>query len=83
MVDCDTLSVKRGESYLKLIEIDFTETTEEIEDLKLISKYMLMTREQFEENLDKLKTASTKKFNILIEYTERVETWLVIYVKKK
>jgi hypothetical protein len=61
LVDLDTLSVKRGESYLKLIELDLAGTTGEVQDPRLISNSMLMTREQFEEHLEILKAMSNRK----------------------
>jgi hypothetical protein len=83
LVDCDTLSVKKGELYLKLVELDLAGTTREVQDPKLILNSMLMTREQFEEHLEILKVVSTEKFNSLTEYTEQeVESWLVSYVNK-
>jgi hypothetical protein len=60
LVDCDTLSVKKGELYLKLIELDLAGTTGEVQDPKLILNSMLMTREQFEEHLEILKVVSTE-----------------------
>jgi hypothetical protein len=45
LVDCDTLSVKRGESYLKLIELDLAGTTGEVEDPKFILNSIFMTKE--------------------------------------
>jgi hypothetical protein len=83
LVDCDTLSVKKGELYFKLIELDLAGTTGEVQDPKLILNSMLMTREQFEEHLEILKGVSTEKFNSMTEYTEHeVESWLVSYVNK-
>jgi hypothetical protein len=43
LVDCDTLSVKRGESYLNLTELDLAGTTGEVEDPKFILNYIFMT----------------------------------------
>jgi hypothetical protein len=77
------LSVKKGELYLKLIELYLVGTTREVQDPKLILNYMLMTREQFEEHLEILKIVSVEKFNSLNKYTEQeVESWLVNYVNK-
>jgi hypothetical protein len=44
--DLDTLSIKMGESYFKLIELDLAGTTGEVQDLRLISNYILITREK-------------------------------------
>ena len=83
MVDCDTLSVKKGELYFKFIELDLAGTTGEVRDPKIILNSMLMTREQFEEHLEILKVVSVKKFNSLTEYTKQeVESRLVSYVNK-
>jgi hypothetical protein len=83
MVDVDTLSVKNGESYLKLIELDLLGTTREVQDPKLILNSMLMTREKFQEHLEIMKGVSTEKFNSMNKYTENeVESWLVSYANK-
>jgi hypothetical protein len=81
--DLDVLSVKKGEAYLKLVELDLAGTTGEVQDPKLISNSILMTRKQFEEHVEILKGISTKKFNSMTEYTEQeIESWLVEYVNK-
>ena len=60
LVDGDTISVKRGEFHLKLIELDLSGTTGEVEDPKLILNSILMSKEQFEEKQELLKTASSE-----------------------
>jgi hypothetical protein len=83
LVNCDTISVKRGESYLKLIELDLAGTTREVEDPKFILNSILMSKEQFKEKLELLKSASAERFNSLTKYSElEVESWLVSYVNK-
>jgi hypothetical protein len=83
LVDCDTLSVKKGESYLKLVELDLAGTTREVEDPKFILNSIFMTKEQFEEKMELLKSASGERFNSLTEYSElEIESWLVNYVNK-
>jgi hypothetical protein len=83
LVECDVISVKRGELYLKLIELELVGSTEDVEDPHLIMNSILLSKEQMEEKLDSLKIASTKKFNNLTEYSEtEVESWLVHYVNK-
>jgi hypothetical protein len=83
LVDLDTLSVKKGESYLKLVELDLAGTTREVDDPKIILNSIFMTKEQFEKKLESLKSASTERFNSLTEYSEfEVESWLVNYVNK-
>jgi hypothetical protein len=54
--DLDILSVKRGECYLKLIDLDLVGTRGEVDDSKIILISVLMTKEQFEAKLETLKT---------------------------
>jgi hypothetical protein len=63
--DFDIISVKRGEFYLKLIELDLSRTTGEFDDSKIILNSIFMSKEQFEEKLESLKYASAKSFNSL------------------
>jgi hypothetical protein len=46
LVECDTISVKRGELYLKLIELDLAGSTRDVEDPHLILNSILMSKEQ-------------------------------------
>jgi hypothetical protein len=63
--------------------LDLAGTTREVEDPKFILNSIFMTKEQFEEKLELLKSASAEKFNSLTEYSElEVESWLVNYVNK-
>jgi hypothetical protein len=48
LVDCDTLSVKKGELYFKLIELVLAGTIREVKDPKSILNSILMTREKFQ-----------------------------------
>jgi hypothetical protein len=81
--DLDTLGIKTGECYLKLIDLDLVGTTGEVDDTKIILNSVFMTKEHFEEKLESLKYASTERFNGLTEYSEfEVESWLVNYVNK-
>jgi hypothetical protein len=83
LVDCDNISAKKGDLYLKLIELDLVGSTGDVENSHLILDSMFMSKEQFEEKVELLKTASTKRFNNLTEYSKlEVESWLVSYVKK-
>jgi hypothetical protein len=68
LVDLDTLSVKKGELYLKLIDLDLVGTTREVEDQNVILNSIFMTKEQFEKKLESLKSTSTERFNSLTEY---------------
>jgi hypothetical protein len=67
LVDCDTTSVKRGESYLKLIELDLARKTGEVEDQKFILNSIFMSKEKFKEKMELLKYASAERFNSLTE----------------
>jgi len=46
LYDLDILSIKKGEAYLKLVELDLAGITHEVQDPKLISISILMTREK-------------------------------------
>jgi len=83
LAKCDVNSVKRGELYLKLIELELVGSTNDVENLHLIMNSILLSNEQMEEKLDTLKIASSEKFNNLTEYSETdVESWLVYYANK-
>jgi hypothetical protein len=83
LVNVMSLVSKRGELYLKLIELELVGSTEDVEDPHLIMNSILLSKEQMEEKLDSLKIASAEKFNNLTEYSEtKVESWLVHYVNK-
>jgi hypothetical protein len=63
--------------------LDLTGSIEDVDDPHLILNYVLMSKVQFQEKLDSLKTVATKKFNNLTDYLEiEVESWLVSYVNK-
>jgi hypothetical protein len=66
--DLDTLGVKGGEVYLKLIDLDLVGTIGEVDDTKIILNFVFITKEQFEAKLESLKSASTERFNGLTEY---------------
>ena len=59
LVKCDVISVKRGELYLKLIELELVRSTEDVEDPHLIMNSILLSKGQLEENMDSLNIAST------------------------
>jgi len=83
LANCDTISVKRGASYLKLIELDLGGTTGEVEEQKFILNYIFMSKEQFKEKLELLKSSLDERFNSLTKYSElEVESWLLSYVNK-
>jgi predicted ATP-dependent Lon-type protease len=68
LVDWDTISFKRRELYLKLIELDLVGTTTEVEYPNFILNSIIMLKEQFEEKLDILKTTVVERFNSMTEY---------------
>jgi hypothetical protein len=81
--ECDVVSKKRSELYLKLIELELDGLTEGVEDSHLIMNSILLSQKQMEEKLHSLKIPSAKKFNNLTKYLEAaVESWLVHYVNK-
>jgi hypothetical protein len=81
--DLDTLSIKRGECHLKLIDLDLVGTTGEVDDTKIILNSVFMTKEKFEAKLESLKSQSAERFNGLTEYSGfEVDNWLVNYVNK-
>jgi hypothetical protein len=83
LVECDVMSVKMSELYLKLIELELVGSTEDVEDSHLILNSILLSKEQMEEKLDLLKIASAENFNNSTEYLEtEVESWLVLYMNK-
>jgi hypothetical protein len=49
LVECDFISVKRGEIYLKLIELELVGLMGDGEDPNLILNYILLSKEQMEE----------------------------------
>jgi len=69
LVDYDTISVNREESFLKLIELYLDGTIEEFVDPKFILNYILMSKKKVEEKIEFLKTALAKRFNSLTEYS--------------
>jgi hypothetical protein len=77
---CNEVIMKREELFRRLTEIDLAGTTDEVQDPKLILNSMLMTRQQFDEQVEILKGLSAKKFNGIIEYCEEeIKNWLVDY----
>jgi hypothetical protein len=70
LVDCDIVSVKKWDLYLKLIEVDLVGSIGDVEDPHLILNSILMSKKQFEEKMDLLKAESNKRFNNLIEYSK-------------
>ena len=83
MDNCNEIVNEKENLFRKLIEIDLERNTEEVQDPRLIKNSIFMTRKQFEEHVDILKSISAKKFNSIIEYDEReIENWLVDYANK-
>jgi hypothetical protein len=77
------LSCKNTEAYSKFIGLDIAGTTIEVADPNLISNSMLMTRQQFEEQVETLKKLSAEKFDSMVEYTyDDIDNWLVEYTNR-
>jgi hypothetical protein len=77
----NTLSVKRGECYLNVVELDLARKTIEGDFFKVILNSIFMTKEQFGKKMESLKSASAKRFNNLTKYSEfEIESCLVNYV---
>jgi len=53
--DLDSLSVKRGECYLKLIDLEIVVTIGEVDDTQIILNLVFVTKKQFEETMEILK----------------------------
>jgi hypothetical protein len=63
--------------------LDIVGTTIELTDPKYISNSMLMTRQNFEEQIEGLKKTSAEKFDNMIEFTnDDIDSWLVEYTNK-
>jgi hypothetical protein len=63
--------------------LDIVGTTIELTDPKYISNSMLMTRQNFEEQIEELKKTSAEKFDNMIEFTnDDIDSWLVEYTNK-
>jgi hypothetical protein len=63
--------------------LDIDGITRKVEDPKFILNSVFISKEQFEEKMELLKSASVEKFNSLTEYSKlEVESWLVSYVNK-
>jgi hypothetical protein len=78
------LSWKNTEPYSKIIGLDIVGTTIEVLDPSLISNSMIISREEFEEQVENLKKSSAEKFDIMIECTcDDINNWLVDYTNKK
>jgi hypothetical protein len=81
--DLDILSVKKGEAYSNLVELDLARTIGEVQSPKFISNYIIITREKFEDHVEILKGLSMDKLNSTTEYMEQeIECWLMEYVNK-
>ena len=79
----DDVSWKRTKSYSKIIGLDIVGTTIEVSNLKFVSSSMLMTQQQFEEQIEGLKKATAEKFDNIIEFThDDIDIWLVEYINK-
>ena len=71
------------EAYSNIVGFDIVGSTIEVLDPKLISSSILMTRQQFEEQIEGLKKASTKNFDSIVEFTyDDIDNQLVEYTNK-
>jgi hypothetical protein len=63
--------------------LDIVGTTIELTDPKYISNSMLMTRQNFKEQIEELKKTSAEKFDNMIEFTnDDIDSSLVEYTNK-
>ena len=66
-----------------MIEIDLEGNSGEVQYSRLIKNSIFMTRKQFEEHVDILKSILAENFNCITEYDEsEIENWLVDYASK-
>jgi len=83
MDNCNEIVNEKENLFRKLIEIDLERNTEEVQDPRLIINSIFMTRKQFEEHVDILKSILAENFNCITEYDEsEIENWLVDYASK-
>jgi len=68
LAECDVISIKKGEFYLNLVELELFGSTEDVEDPHLIMNSILLSNEQMEKKSNLLKIASVEEFNNLTEY---------------
>jgi hypothetical protein len=63
--------------------LDIAGTTIEVSDPKFISSSMLMTQQQFEEQIEGQKKTVAEKFYTMVEFThDDIENWIVEYTNK-
>ena len=48
LVECDAISVKRGEWYLKFSKLELVDSTEDVEDPHLIMNSIILSKEKME-----------------------------------
>jgi hypothetical protein len=77
-------SIKRREDLFKrLTKVDLAESTNEVQDPKLILNSLSLSKQQFEEQVEIFKGLSIEKFYGIIEYDENIiDNWLVDYSVK-
>jgi len=63
------LSRRKNEAYLKILDLDIARTTIKVPDPKYLSNSMFMTRQHFEEEVEKLKWTSAEIFYNMMEFT--------------
>jgi hypothetical protein len=80
---CNQAITRREELFKRLTEIDLVESTNEVQDPKLILNSLFLTKQAFDEQVDIFKGLSFEKFYGILEYSEDdVENWLVDYSVK-
>jgi hypothetical protein len=67
---CSQAITRREELFKKLTEIDLTESTNEVQDPKLILNSLFLTKQAFDEQVEIFKGLSFEKFYGILEYGE-------------
>jgi hypothetical protein len=80
---CNQDISKREELFKRLTELDLAESTNEVQDPKIILNSMFLTKYQFDEQVDIFKGLSVKFFYDILEYDEdNIDNWRVEYFVK-
>jgi len=77
------LSRRKNEAYLKILDLDIVGTTIEVSNPKYLSKSMLVTQQDFEDQIEELKGTLAEKFDNMMEFThDGIDSWLAEYTNK-
>ena len=77
---CKQVISEKENLFTSLLQMDLAGTTNEVQDPKLILKYLSVTKEAFREQVDILKALSFKKFyDILEHHLDEHERWVLDY----